>query len=512
MSVRINIDLNLRGLAESNQNIRLAQRQGLIEKENNQKVSSQGLDTASSFLQVNSVNSNRIGALDLSKAGFRSNQWSRIDQKPAARRSAQEDAGYPVAAFWFLEDVENNEICIRSTDFNEEVRYAKSTVYQDLNRIQTSESYVFTGDCFTGNAVYTRQAPIDVSVFDSLLLWFPVGKDKCLVAYTESGIFATADVVQTYSGSWENISAIFPISGELFAPQRIYDQISTVDNLRDVSYYSLKTWLVWRSGIKEVSVPDVFAEKMKQYLPDYRNGTPSIAKTLIGGTNVNSTSFSEGSSVPQNSCDVFSPTGHDYEDLSPITGNSALSQNVQTAYLYEPTSPPSAEGFTLNFSVTYSELIERNDLTIDLTGISSDYYYDADRINLIFFGSYNYVRGPGATYVLNNKDASFEPGSSPEDIKTTFFAEANQPNISFGYEGLFPPNFRFGYYKILGYPYYSGFEGDPLRSKVADIREPTAPEYISEEFELLYCWDWDRSAYCRQQLLDLGFQSEDLTP
>lgn len=436
--------------------------------------------------------------------------------------SAQRKArGFPVAAFWVGGD--SDTLLLRPVSPKSgtgEVEIPKTLL--DLPESTYSQSVVNADFSYT----WTRTFANYQTARDSLLLYFPVGGTKCIVAYAETGVSWVFTGTSTFIRSRAVVSGVDCANLTRYLGQDtnttsnswgggMVDQIGVV-----------RTWLVTPSTITEIiNTPEPFKDQVLNFVSRY---------------DVADISISSGGGVDYNFDDP--PSGELIEIAS--AGATSVDDLKLDPFIAPPLGPVPTTISTSQITQTYTVSFLKGDLldgngnpycvsgftsgeTTEATGYGGSAsaapntpfkvdYYGSLRDPLIYYGSYNtFIRGPGATYALVNPDVEVSDvpsESTPLLIKAGFFPDDPVPYISLGLNYITNETFRFDYITTLFYPYSAPLPSNTYKNTARTFSVPTDPSFDDGAFVIRACWDWNSPAYCRQQLLDLGFTEEDLTP
>jgi hypothetical protein len=424
--------------------------------------------------------------------------------------SAQKDiGGYPVAGFWIGQGDSFNDVRIRPPNFSatSEITFKKHNIVPSTG--SQSATYAWSGDCSDGGFTSTVTWNNILGSSDDIFLWFPVGKDRCILAYVESGIEYSFSGTKNITQSW----AVKTSTDQFGDDRYIQDQSSTFTSTAAAgtlqNWLNTKTWLITKTNIKEIQAPEPFTSKMLNFI--YRYDQASAGLGVDPGT-----SSSETTSVVSAGSDAFLGLpcvdgfgGNPFADTNPFPTTTTTAYNVSESVVWQATE---FGGFTGTRELSYTGLNGAYFASVSGFGTKQD-YYGADKDVLTFFGSYTInLRGAGSFYVLNNPEISVSFGQAPSSIYTQYFSDVNLKPISLGANFVNTSEttiaYRFDIYQDFWYP-NAGPTPTALFPNLASlIPFPSDPD----SFAFRACWDWGLPAYCRQQLISLGFTDEDLSP
>lgn len=447
--------------------------------------------------------------------------------EPWARRRL---LGLPVAGFWIGSSGDTVYLRPRTFSKDEEVTFVKHAL-SFTPPSERNEQVTEEGDCNDGNYTWTQSWTVYFNDRDDILLWFPLGAERCLAVYAETGINYSFSGTTTISEQWSRVegqTCDLETPGQLktvYAQNRSKTLSKNYSVASSPGYNTVKAWVVSNTKIKQIIPTQALQEYMLQFLLRYDLATASTFGD--SGYNVNE----------QYDSDPF--LGNEEDEAFPCTDPP----NQEEADYYYPSTTISPEVGTETVTCTPLEAEVGTDqfgnpacikvggfissTTQSYTGVGGGIgastgsidpakdYYGVDRDRITYLGCYNvFIRGPGATYILKNPDTVTSPGQSPSSIKEEFFDQVPIPKTSLGLEYQSTNNvttsFRFDIISALFYPGYTQIPGK-RENPQSRIGYPYNDEdFQNYNFTFNACWDWGLSSYCIYQFFLMGFDVQDL--
>lgn len=256
------------------------------------------------------------------------------------------------------------------------------------------------------------------------------------------------------------------------------------------------TWLISKNAIKEINVPsgafeDYYSTVSETLIPG------SITQTIANGIIFPSSIIQTGPSFTNQPLlgygRVFSG--------APISGGT-FQEVYDLQAVFDPLLDPFVSRIT---SATVNP--SQNEYTIQ-SGTIPVYFCTIEPSTLLYANSFSQIgllNGSGSTAGVFT-DLAFPEADISEltlsQIKDIYFSGVSLPNATL----VLIQNVETGFDRYDVIPYLTLTEPDPLNPRVN--REGKVPNTVTT----YVTWDWGKPSYCRQQLLALGFTTEDLTP
>lgn len=477
------------------------------------RLTGQSIEEALLALSPDAAVSQQAATRAAARDGAKEQSTYRPDELSAQRNQQN---GYPVAAFWLGSDSETGAILLRPTDPTEgtgeisiqpiALDVPESTYTQDVVNTDYSYTWTRTFSCYNSYA-------------DDIILWFPVSRTTCIVAYAQTGISYLFSGTTTLAFSREIISGT-GCGSTVYAAEDTTTKSSTWASSKVDSVGSVRTFLVSPTAVNEINTPSAFENQMLSFLTRYDTATVFTAGEDSGiSYEIN---LPPSTSLDEITVGVLDP---DSLKLTPFVppalglppSSISTEQSTRTltrSFLSGDLFGSCVSGFTSGETANYTGFGGAASASDDAEPAFS--YYDALRDPLIYFGCYNTsIRGPGATYVFLNPEAEVSDIPSertPQQIKAEFFANTSVPSVSLGLNYIDDVSFRFDYIKQLFYPGSGTLPSSFSKNTFHTFLIPDDSSFEEGSFFISACWDWGRAGYCREQLYSLGFTQEDFTP
>lgn len=131
-------------------------------------------------------------------------------------------------------------------------------------------------------------------------------------------------------------------------------------------------------------------------------------------------------------------------------------------------------------------------------------------------GGIGVLSTPGIFSAIENAGVSVPANSELDNLLATYNLESAVPKVTLASVLIFdnegnPVSRRFDYVPFLVNPTIN-YADDEIIQRQNRARSATVPLATASGESIISTWNWGNTAYCRQQLLALGFTAEDLTP
>jgi hypothetical protein len=273
--------------------------------------------------------------------------------------------------------------------------------------------------------------------------------------------------------------------------------------------------------LREISVPSTLSEKLGQFVVDHSASTLSTTTTTTPGYS----DFDEYGFNGSTDGSYTLPCNPGVPPLSNTPSYSGANYSYSRSTVFDVVeSSQGAGGFTPGYFIgTYTvssgtsvaTALSYNDTDVtNYSGLSS-----YEKVPVTKFNSYDgMLFSPGIYYVLDHPELSVSGTLTPEAVKLLYLQELSPKKVSLDmiYVSVEDPPtdyLRFDYYKADTLPYDYDLSGvTPKANNKAKFIDKNYAVEDGHTFYFVGCWDCGRPAYCREQLLSLGFTEEDLTP
>jgi hypothetical protein len=482
MSTDINVKVDLGGLLAQNRAQTAANRFAFLEGQVDKRL-------AAAAAAANAARQEQTGSDGAGRPLYWGNMRSgQFQEELAASRS-----GFDVAGVWVGSEVVGNvtEYKIWSRNGLQSATYHTEPIPEFTPDPQSDP---FEG---TGTNTIRRVADSRGGASD-LLVVLPVRDDKLIFAYVRAFNGARLYADQTVSSTWRNelktTETGIPYY-ELIVESTYTSGALTFED--GPSGNEVRAWLVSNSAVREITAPEEFSTRLREFIFDY-----SLE------------SYSPILNAEENRERIYSPV---------IPGSGPAPDPPQKISIYEiqtgflPPIAPRANGFVnashLWSGSTYFVNVDEQSGRITTSGGPSAAPYDwlddsLRRLKTLGVAFGSPVYGPGSFYALNNPTTQIDFSATGTEIGAQYF-QGSAPQISL-YERFINSTQYFDYTRGLYHNLDPRDVGAILRNPGYKLIYYPPPLHDVSVF-LYSAWDWGNPGYCRQQLLALGFDPADLS-
>jgi hypothetical protein len=460
--------------------------------------------------------------------------------------------GYKIFSFKVERNAEDQVTTIKTLNGAASVKVTEGVtrLRPTLTDKVETQSVVTTENTSVTKSRYTTKVGRDDSAGGYAIL--PVGPDSCIYCHLEYYSSATGELITEVEYTIESEATTTPLCGYTMTAVKSKNAVIVnggTTSVQSSNLYVYKCFLVTRNTIHEISAPAQLEELLWTKLLGSTRPSGSVAIVDSGFrqfTYINQTF--KYTALSAGRCDLFAKSGtfiipldETYPDYEELMGDSSS----QGLFELTGVSPNISCGTTTETVATFTdgdgklvtEILKICVIEETITYEPSEPVFLSIQKPAAVFSGVKWTPPPPIfqlRYLGNKGDNLVTPGifaaikhagelipenSDLSQVLKTYGLESDAPKVTLVAVDI-PPSeekprqVRYDYHPRLLNPtvYYAP---DDIKLRINRSQTATVPvaSYVPGLLsQVVSTWDWGNPAYCRQQLLDLGFTPEDLTP